>query len=206
MAVKEIAAGRGGAPNKLPPPERKGLVQQAALWNIEYLMAHHLNFGPVYTTSAEDLSITTYFDMEPIPYLFYGGIGVRKQMTWADDEGAARLNVARRRLAAWFAYAESAVTPAGANPPPPIQVDPRNPNDGGVQTIANYIVNRVLPNSALNAQAQNAAVQATAKSQAVEQITCKALEVGFITPAARTATFQINGPAGNQAVQRIDLP
>lgn len=205
-ALAQITAGHGQAPAALPAPVAAGIVQQIALWNINYFDVNHLNFGPSFITSAEDLSIANYFNNAGIPYQFYNGINVVKEdPTYDNGGGATALNKNRQDLARWITAAEGATPPAGA-PPPPTQVQPTNPVDGGVQTLGNFITTRVLPNApAVAAQANNPNMQAQAKSQGVEQLTSGALNAGFVTPAAIAATFQING-AGPQAVQMRNRP
>lgn len=205
-ALAQIAAGHGQQAAALPASAPPGIVQQIALWNIDYFDNNHLNFGPSFITSAEDLSITNYFNNAGIPYQFYNGIGVVKEDPAYDNGGgAAALNKNRQDLARWITAAESA-TPSAGTPPPPIQVQPANPADGGVQTLGNFITTRVLPNApAVAAQANNANMQAQAKSQGVEQLTSGALNAGFVNPAAIAATFRING-AGQQPVQRRNRP
>ncbi|MEU4602554.1 hypothetical protein AB0F43_06215 [Kribbella sp. NPDC023972] len=205
-AVQEVNAGRGGAAATLPASAPPGIVQQAALWNVRYFDQNFLNFGPAYISSAEDLSITNYFNTQAIPYLYYNGIGVLKEEPKYDDRGGAqKVNKARRDLAAWVTAAESTDPPMGA-PPPPIMVQPFNAADGVAQTLSRFVVDRVLPNAAaMNGQAANAAVQNLAKCQAVEQLTCGGINQGFANAAALRATFVINGN-NLQVVQPLDVP
>lgn len=205
-ARAELQAGRGQQVANLPPSVPPGIVQQTALWNINYFENNHLNFGPLYITSAEDLSITNYFNNAGINYQFYNGIGVVKEDPSYDNRaGAQKVNKGRQDLAAWITAAESANPPAGVAPPP-INVQPVNGADGGVQTLGQFIVNRVLPNAAaVAAQRNNANTQVQAKCQGVEQLTCGALNAGFVAAAAVTGTFQINGAAA-QPVQMLNIP
>lgn len=199
-ARKEITDGRGGQAAKLPPSKPPGIVQQAALWNIAYLSANYLNFGPVFITSGEDLSITNYFNAKTIPYFFYDGITVRKEETKTDaGRGGQNLNTAKQQLTAWVIQAESA-KPPGGNPPPPIEVKPKSKEDGDVQSLGEFI-GRVLDKTGL---AGNLAVQNTAKSQAVEQITCGAINGKHVKDPALASTFKINGTT-DQAVDRHDI-
>ena len=205
-ARAEVGAGRGVqvAP-PLPASVTPAIVQQASLWNIAYLTANHLNFGPAFLTSGEDVSIGNYFNAQGIPYFHYNGIGVTKEVAYSDGATAATTNRARRILAAWFAYAESAGA-AGPAVPPPVEILPTAGGDGGVQTLASFIVNCVLPNSLMQADRANVGVQNTAKCQAVEQIACGAINRGFVAGPALAATFQINGAAGNQVVTQVNAP
>ncbi|HEY0037893.1 MAG TPA: hypothetical protein VGB66_14450 [Longimicrobium sp.] len=205
-ANNEINAGRGVQAGALPANVPPGIVQQMSLWNVAYLDANFLNFGPIFVASAEDLSITNYFNAVPTAYRYYNGIGVRKEVTTYDNGGPARkVNAAREGLAAWVTAAESGPTPPGGAPPPPVLVQPAAGGDGGVQPLADFVVNRVLPNSPMAGQAGNVAVRNAARCQAVEQLTTGAINAGFVTPAANTAAFSING-AAQQVVNRVDLP
>ncbi|ABW13784.1 hypothetical protein Franean1_4405 [Parafrankia sp. EAN1pec] len=205
----EWNAGRRGQEDRLPAAERLGIIQQAALWNIAYCDDRRLNFGPPFITSAEDLSIINYFNHEGIPYQFYNGIGVRKEIPESDTTGGlAKVHSGRQSLTRWIAAAESAdFTPPGGSPPPPIRVQPRNPDDGGEQTLSTFITTRVLPKASaeISAKANNLDTQAQAKSQAVEQLTSGALNGGLVDAAATTATFYLNG-TGQQTVQLRNRP
>jgi hypothetical protein len=205
-ANKELKDGRGKKVGALPPSAPPGIIQQAALWNIKYFKDNHLNFGPAYIASAEDISLVNYFNRKKIPYFYYGGIGVRKEETTYDPgRGGRNVKAARERLAALFAVAEGA-DPADAVPPPPINVTPRKAEeDGGTQLLADFVVNRVLPNCLMSAQAADAAVQNNAKCQAVEQITHEAIKAGYVSDDALNSTFKING-ADDQEVRRVDKP
>jgi len=203
-ARNEIALHRGKQTPALPKNVPPGIVQQASLWNIAYLTTNFLNFGPIYISSAEDLSFTNYFNHEPIPYQYYTGIGIRKELASLDGGAPAqKVNTARDGYAAWFSAEESQGIAAVL--PPPVQVNPEVPGDGGVQTIANFVDNYVLPNSTMREAADNTNVQNNAKCQAVEQITSGALEKGYISKAAKNITFKINGAAA-QPVIRVNLP
>jgi hypothetical protein len=197
----------GPVPGQLPVSTPPGIVQQASLWNIAYLTNNQLNFGPIYIASAEDLSFVKYFDWQNIPYFYYGGIGVYKEVTTYDDTpGAQAVNQARQASATRFTNAEGAGVAAAL--PPPVEVQPTDRADGGVQTLANFIVNRVLPsstNGVIMASVGNVNVQDDAKCQGVEQITCGALEAGFVSPAAIDAAFRVNG-MNAQVVNRRDVP
>ena len=113
-ALAQIAAGHGQAPAALPAPVAAGIVQQIALWNINYFDVNHLDFGPSFITSAEDLSIANYFNNAGIPYQFYNGINVVKEdPTYDNGGGATALNKNRQDLARWITAAEGATPPAG---------------------------------------------------------------------------------------------
>jgi hypothetical protein len=205
-ARAELLAGRGQQVGALPASLPPGIVQQTALWNINYFDNNHLNFGPLFITSAEDLSITNYFNHAGIGYQFYNGIGVVKEdPSYDNGGGATKVNKGRQDLAKWISAAESVTPPHGAAPPP-TNVQPVNVADGGQQTLSQFITNRVLPNApAVAAQAANANMQAQAKSQGVEQLTSGALNAGFVAAGGIAATFQING-ANQQVVQMRNRP
>ena len=190
-AQTEVDADRGGQAATLPGNAPPGIVQQMSLWNVAYLDQNSLNFGPIYITSAEDLSFTNYFNSQRIPYRYYGGIGVRKEEVTKYDDGDAGQNVnrARQSVAGFIAYAEAMNPPSGVAPPPTM-IQPINPADGGPQNLSDFIVNRVLPNaSALSGQANNVNVQNTAKSQATEQIISGAINLGYVAAAGYSASF-----------------
>lgn len=199
-AKKEIAAGRGGQAGQLPASEPPGIIQQAALWNIGYLATNNLNFSPIYITSGEDVSFGNYCDNQRIPYLYYKGIGVLKEIADSDNgSGAEIVSKQRQACAQWFAEAENNV---------PVRAKAQG--DGDDQMLGAFIVNRVLPNAstAIRRQAGNTDTQNTAKCQAVEQITCGAIydaekRVSYVTDQALAATFVINS---RQQINRMNQP
>lgn len=197
----------GGAVPPLPASTPPGIVQQAALWNVAYLTTKHLNFGLIYIASAEDLSIVNYFDQQKIPYFFYNGIGVTKELTLTYDNsaGAQVVMQARQANAKRFADAEAGGPAAAAALPPPVQVRPSDGADGDVQTLASFVVNHVLPNSPMSASVGNAIVENDAKCQGVEQITCGAISAGFVTDAALNAAFRATALV-DQVVERANAP
>lgn len=205
-AAAELTAGRGRQAAGLPASVPPGIIQQTALWNVAFFDQNFLNFGPLYISSAEDLSITNHFNNAGIAYQYYNGIGVVKEdPTYDNRVGAQKVNKARQDLTTWVTAAESANPPIGVAPPP-INVQPVDPLDGVVQTLSAFVTTRVLPNAlALAAQRNNANTQAQAKCQGVEQLTCGAIDNGFAAAAAITGTFEING-AAQQAVQRLNIP
>lgn len=205
-ANTELAAGRGVQVGALPVSAPPGVIQQAVLWNINFFDVNRLNFGPVYISSAEDLSVANYFNSAPINYQFYNGIGIVKEHpTYDNRAGAQKVNQGRQALTAWIAAAESLNPPAGT-PPPPVDITPQNQADGGNQNLAGFVTTRVVPNAAaVAAQAGNVNIQNLAKCQAVEQLTCAGLNAGFVAAAAIAGTFRING-ANQQNVNRVNLP
>lgn len=208
-ADDEWNAGRRGQADRLPPADRLGIIQQASLWNIAYCDDRRLNFGLPFITSAEDLSIINYFNQQNISYQYYNGIGIRKEIPDSDTTGgSAKVHSGRQSLTRWIVAAESTdFAPPGGAPPPPIRVQPRNPDDGDEQTLSTFITERVLPNASaeISTKATNPDTQAQAKSQAVEQLTSGALNGGLVDAAAATAVFYVNG-TGPQTVQRRSRP
>ena len=205
-AKRLLKEGHGQQTNTLPNIDPKGgIVQQASLWNIAYLTANFLNFSPVYIASGEDLSISKYFEAQKIPYVFYSGSSIRKELADADGTKSAKnVSTARQNLTAWVVDAENETPPGKKQPPPPVQVLPRNKrDDGDLQTVGEF-VGRVLKSAKqMEAVAGQTSIQNTAKCQAVEQITCKALEKDYVLAPALAATFKLNGDR-NQAVMRLD--
>lgn len=213
-AHTEIDKKRGGQSTTMPPDKEKGLVQQVALWNIDYLTTNHLNFGPTYLESAEDLSFGFYFDAEKTKYRYYGGVSVRKEEVTVYDNSPGFLNLKREkaRLTKLVADRESAKVIKGAAPPP-IMIKPKEEAEDGAHemTLGSFVVSRVLPKAdkikrdVLETESVESAegLRNTAKCQAVEQITCLAIKEGFVLPkTALEGTFKING-AKAQKVERL---
>jgi hypothetical protein len=199
---------------------KKGIVQQTAVWNIDFLSTNNLNVGPAYVASAEDISLANYFDLEQTAYLYFGSMRVFKEEIVDDASPAAgKLALARQRLTAWFAAMEAA-NPAVSIAPPPLYVKSLDDDDDKEEhLLANYIVNRVLPStmSELNAKKNDVNTQNTAKCQGVEQITAEAIKAAapdpdkgktktdLIADTALTHTFKINGTTA-QPVERVNQP
>lgn len=197
-AIQEIDAGRGRQVSSLPKLEPQGIVQQMSLWNVKYLDEKYLNFSPIYIASAEDLSFSNYFTTQKIPYLFYKGISVRKELAGLDGGYAAKaLDTFRSRIVEFVTTAEDATTPPGTQPPPPVEVDGRK--------LSEFVVNEVLPHSLLQSSKGNIAVQNTAKCQAVEQITSVAISKSCVTKDANASVFLINGDRV-QDVEPVNVP
>jgi hypothetical protein len=202
------------------------------LWNIAYLTTNNLNFSPIYIASGEDVSFGGYFDTKKIPYLYYEGIGVRKELVGYHDnsDGAKKVNEARDSCASWFAEEEAKKKPAVLSPPaqpaptvelpPPVEVKPTAAEDTAdgvkVKTLADFIENNVLPKSQLKdegndkdedkAKAKKALILNNAKCQGVEQITCGAIKNGIVTDAALITTFQINGNKAQEVKRYLPKP
>ena len=217
-ATGQIDGGWGRQAAALPPSVTPGILQQTVCWNIRLLANEHLNFAPAYIASAEDVSLGKYFDRQETSYLYYASITVQKELPRDDESIASRkIRAARENLTTWMTAAES-VTPPTA-PPPPIEVQPTRTGDGGVQTLSDFVVQRMLPNSPKRDSARDVNVQNIAKSQGVEQLTCAAIPLWtdppvtspptpsepYITDATLDHTFKING-LNAQVIDRVTKP
>ena len=178
----------GKQATELGTVKNKGIVQQVGVWNIEYLAANHLNVGPAYITSAEDISLANYFDLEQTPYLYFESMRVFKEENSSDGSpGATKVALARQRLTAWFAEMEAANPPVESAAPPPLIV--KNLEDDRAEReqsfLANFIVEHVLPNtsSELKDKKNDVNTQNVAKCQGVEQITAEAIKAAAPDPA-----------------------
>ena len=211
-AVDETKAGRGRQAAALPKSEPPGILQQVVLWNIDYLTKQRLNFGPIYVTSGEDVSLGNYFNKLKTPYLYYKNIDVIKEEPRNDNsQGSQWVRRAREDLTAWFTELESSEPDPAPSPPPPIKVQPiRTREDGSVQTLANFVVKKVLPGCGMLPEDRTVPVQNTAKSQAVEQIMYGCINATGVTVStdALDKTFKFNGtgPTAAQTIVRIDKP
>lgn len=210
-AEDEIKAGRGEQATELPKSEPPGILQQAVLWNIDYLTKQRLNFGPTYVTSGEDVSLGNYLNKFKIPYLYYKNIYVVKEEPRADNSaGSQWVRRSREELTAWFTELESSVPDPAPSPPPPIKVQPISTKDGGVQTLADFVVKKVLPGCGMLPEDRTVPVQNTAKCQAVEQIMCGSINATGVTvsPDALEKTFKFNGTGTTaaQAIVRVNKP
>ena len=189
----------------LPAHIAVGILQQAVLWNIDYLTTNNLNFGKTYFASAEDLSLGSYFDHTNRPYFFYNGISVRKEEVTYHDNGAGgqAVNAWRKGITKLIADAEETIE----RPPLNLMVAPVGQNDGGVQKLGRFVVNRVLPAAAqdIRQRAGDAGVQNNARSQAVEQLTSEAIALGLVNNAALTTTFSTAGQNAPEIVE-VDKP
>jgi hypothetical protein len=191
------------------PDDVPGILQQAVLWNIDYMSARDLNFGFNYVTSGEDLSFGNHCisnrannQRAPIPYLWYGGISVRKELAF-DDGSAASTTFAemRRDLVRSIVKAESRTPNPVVAAPPPVMVQAQGQ---AAKTVQALVIHDVLSQE----QAQNPDTRKKASSQAVEQLTCGALgrtDFYYVSDAARAATFST---AGNNAIaiERRSVP
>jgi hypothetical protein len=208
-ANREQTSGRP-APAQMPDSKPPGILQQMVLWNIAYLDANNINFAPIFVASGEDVSLGNFFDKRragrkpaPVPYLYYTGIGIRKEIVEpkAHDNGKAgkRVSAGRQALARWIAEYESP-TPGMVIPskaPPPIEITPTDPKDGGLQTVGSFVVTRVLPVSGFSNKKDDADTQNNAKCQAGEQILCGAIKANCVSEATNAVTFTTAGTFAN---------
>ena len=214
-ADAEITAGkkprseRGKQASALPKSKTPGLVQQAALWNIAELTARSLNFGPIFVTSGEDVSIGGYFDFKKIPYLYYEGIKILKEDPENDGSpGGKAIQKGKDQITELMA--ESEWTDVATAPPPPVMVKPlkkkgdKVPHSDKEQTLGLFVIKTVLPHASADTQAKakDPKTWNIAACQATEQTICKAIKLGRVRDAALDQTFKINGDA-DQAVVRI---
>jgi len=225
-AIKIWAEGQVDEETGLTPLEiPRGIIQQAALWNIKYLAEKKWNFSPIFVASGEDVSIGNYFNAvmpkkggspakEAIPYLYYGGMKIHKEIVEkeAHDEtpGAIAVRTAKDAYAAWFATQEATATPRGGTAPPPVQIEGTR-----TETVSAFITTwfnsddkDVKPLVA----GKDPTVQATAKCQAVEQAACGAIwyktkhsTESYVNRPAVDATFEVPG-AGQTIVQQQPPP
>lgn len=198
-----VAQREGTALPALPGSTAPQLVQQVALWNIDYLTAQNANFSPIFVASKEDLSFTSYFDTAPIAYNWYA-LDIYKEIVpgnlYDDDGGSDTVNLARASYVAYFAALE------GRTQMVPTQAQ------GGAQVLRKYVTSVVLPQSRyLSQQAFDAGAQNLAVCQSVEQIVTRAIKGSF--PTAPVVRYLNAGAADRvfrlgvaQAVTRRDVP
>ena len=228
--IKIWATGQKDAETKLSPLETpRGIIQQAALWNIKYLDEKKLNFSPIFVASGEDVSIGNYFNAvipkkggtpakAAIPYLFYGGMTIHKEIVEkeAHDEtaGAIAVRNAKDAYAAWFAAKEATARP-GVSKPPPVEIE--TTRDETISAFITTWFNSDDTEWKPLVAAKDPTVQATAKCQAVEQVACGAIWQqikvardtyeydSYVNRTAVDQTFEIPG-AGQVIVQQPPPP
>jgi hypothetical protein len=201
--IVDTPAGRQAT--EVPPSKTPGLLQQAVLWNIDYLTKKKLNFAPAYVSSAEDMSISKYFDKEKTSYLYYTGIAAQKEQYTNDNSpGSELVRQAREKLTAFVTEMEA--DKSDLDPPPllpsPIRIAPKTTTDGGPQPLAKFVVERVLTNCSIPREDRTVGAQNTAKCHASEQITSGAIAAKVVSDEALNNTFKING-TGAAAAQVI---
>jgi hypothetical protein len=204
-ARNEVDNGRAIPAAALPPIEPKGgLVQQASLWNIEYLTTNKLNFAPAFVASGEDVSICAYFDLASIPYYYTEGCKVWKEEAFSDGSPGAKLvNEARRVCTKWFGDAEAA-TVVGKGPPPPVRVQSE---EGGTQTLAAFITEWLSSDKAPKhlEGAATELVQQRAICHGVEQLVAEGAGKKWkcVEAAVLAENLKING-VNDQTIVRLN--
>jgi hypothetical protein len=205
-AAREVKKGRG-IPTVVPAEvPTGGLVQQASLWNIKHLADNHLNFGPAFINSAEDVSLSKYLDLTGASYFFYEGAKVFKEATKGREDGSRgfdKVNTARAAYTKWVVDAEAAAV-GGKSPPPPVEVKLKG---GAAVSLSKFIEDwfkGTTPPPTKNPHM--AEVQQKAKCHGVEQIVAEALGEGsgFFNLEALTASVKVNG-SKPQEVVRVNL-
>ena len=166
------------------PANTDGVLQQAVLWDIEWLDQQYLNFSPYFLASAEDTSFTNYLRQNFADQFRIATVStIRKQEVNAHDNDVRgqAVNAARAHYEAEFA-----ANLANRNG----HENVRPHNGGNAVALRNYVVNTVLPASQLAAQAANAATQNRATTQAAEVIMAHAVTRAGFTPGL---LFKPNG-------------
>ncbi|WP_168797985.1 hypothetical protein [Pacificoceanicola onchidii] len=180
-----------GPPPPLPPAATSGIIQQVALWNIAKMTADRTNFSPTYVASAEDLSLTRYFNITNTPYRFYTGSVIWKENVVGDYyDGSLVFQSARRTSEADFVTAEATTPAGGAAPPLQVRVKATDP----AVTARAFAIDPVLQLSKNISAADrgNAAVRNRAACQISEQITKTSIgKAGIMTPASLAAAFAL---------------
>lgn len=180
----------------------KGVIQQAALWNIAEFTTRRLNFGPAFVASGEDVSLTAYLDRAKLPYLYYGLKVWKEAATYSDgSDGSKLVKTAREGITKWFVDAEAA-TVAGRTAPPPVTVHRK---DGTNETLSAFITNwlTTAPPTHLT-DAGTLAVQQKAMCHGVEQIVCESAgkKYNLLDLTALAANLRINGDNEQTVVRR----
>jgi hypothetical protein len=177
-------------PKNLPAPKNQGILQQVGLWNIKYLATNGLNFPPVFVTSAEDISLNRYFNLQKIKYTIYLDITVEKEVASLDGKSAETVNTARDYYAKVLGAAESAAAAKDAKPPPPVNVN----YQGKDYTVDAFIVDQFVDAFIGKHQPPITPEKLfTARCQAAEQISKTAIPIKLIADNALNTTFKING-------------
>lgn len=149
------------------------VLQQAVLWDIDWLDRNNLNFSPYFIASAEDTSITNYLLANKFAFGIATETTILKQTTtgYDNDEGAELLGRIRYNYERWYAITEGlqqVVDQNGAATP---------------QALKTFIVDKVFPASVMAAQVGNAEVRNRAICQAVESIMAVGVKLAGATPS-----------------------
>jgi len=158
------------------------VLQQAVLWNIDWLDQHNLNFSPYFIASAEDTSITNYLDTHGHAFGITTESTILKQTNsyFDDDKLGKTLNSIRYNYERWYAITEGArgvINKEGAATPVPLK---------------DLIVNSVFPVSQIKDQATKNEARNRAICQATESILAVGVKHDGFTPD------QLFQPNGNQ--------
>ncbi|MEM7156259.1 MAG: hypothetical protein AAF799_25625 [Myxococcota bacterium] len=171
-----------------------GLVQQASLWNIDYIEAQNVNFSPIFVASKEDVSLTQYFNTKPITYQWYA-IDIFKEPAGYDNSpGAGIVNTARQAFTNYFSTPEDSVS-LDAPSAPATTANPTPPRT--TQTLRHFVDNVVLPGSVnVDAtQAANADIQRLAVCHSIESVLTSAVKGDFPPPAKAAPYASYLAPA-----------
>lgn len=164
------------------------VLQQAVLWNIDWLDQNNLNFSPYFIASAEDTSLTNYLDIKGHAFGITTESTILKQTNsyFDSDEKGKVLNSIRYNYERWYAISEGTKSVI---------------NQGAAATpvsLKDFIVNSVFPVSQIASQAGNAEARNRAICQAAESIIAVGVKKAGFTP---DKLFQPNG--NNQQVTNI---
>lgn len=156
------------------------VLQQAVLWNIDWLDRNNLNFSPYFIASAEDTSITNYLDVNGHAFGITTESTILKQTNsyFDDDKKGKALNSIRYNYERWYAITEGTKSVINKD------------GDATPVLLKDLIVNSVFPASLIAAQVGNAEARNRAICQVVESITAAAVKKAGFTPAK---LFQPNG-------------
>jgi hypothetical protein len=147
------------------------ILQQAVLWNIDWLDRNHLNYSPYFIASAEDTSITNYFRRNRHAFGVTTASTILKEtVTYHDDDVySKRVNLARNYYQRWYASTESAKEIINSAVDQPSR-------------LGDFICDHVLSNPYFAEQRRDLATRHRAVCQASEVIMANAiLQNGFTT-------------------------
>jgi hypothetical protein len=163
IANEEQQRRRGRPAAALGPGDAGGgIMQQAVLWNIQYLDDTRMNFSPIYVTSAEDVSISYYLKSTGKTFLFYSDVEVIKTEIRQDDFRQNPLIEQRNKLTLMFVTQENTTA---AKPPPPTRIDVKGV--GGSRLATPVFIQQYFPKDP---------APDDASSRVVEQIIAEAIK------------------------------
>lgn len=156
------------------------VLQQAVLWDIDWLDRQNLNFSPYFIASAEDTSITNYLGAHGHAFGITTEATILKQTSsyYDGDEGGHTLNGIRYNYERWYAITEGIKRVIN--------------QDAVAQPVSlrDLVVGSVFPVSQMADQAGNAQARNRAICQVTESIMAVAVKHPGFTPAT---LFQPNG-------------